>query len=102
MSTINASLIASGQAKQTPPRVGRPLGARTVKETVDVEISRCPACDSTDRSEYFNLTTQEYAGERNGNRYTSIERRPCRCLTCGQNRIDITYPYDPAKWVGES
>lgn len=57
-----------------------------------VEESRCPKCDSTEREDYEAKIEQEHAGEdANGKPYTHIIKRRTRCTTCGQTRVDRTF-----------
>lgn len=72
---------------------GRPPGAKNKKgPTVVVEKTRCPKCQSTDRSEYMGtpnvqlLTTAVL--DREGKPYNKVTRRRCKCLNCGQIRFD--------------
>jgi len=59
---------------------------------VQVELSRCKACGSTERGGYYNVIEQQYAGvDMAGKAYTHIVRRYCPCAKCGQVRIDRTY-----------
>ena len=84
------------KTKKTRPR-GRPRGTKNLQAVViTVQPSRCPRCGSTRRSEYWGKTVQEYAGiDPEGRPYTHIIRRRCRCLDCGQVRIDKTYENRP-------
>lgn len=57
-----------------------------------VEESRCPKCDSTEREDYHNSTEQEFGGtDPKGKPYTHIVRRRTKCVACGQERIDRSY-----------
>lgn len=70
------------------PKIGRPEGGgvaaptRTVS-TATVQPSVClnPSCKSERRSKYFGIITQKYLGQ-------SIIRKRCKCLDCGQIRVD--------------
>lgn len=78
--------------------MARPKGSRNLdRDYVDVELSRCVKCGSTDRDEYTNTTTQNYPGIRDGRPYTSIVRRNTKCKTCGQARVDRVYEYVPTE-----
>lgn len=75
-----------------PRPAGRPAGSKTTKNTADAFPSRCPACDSTERTPYTNTLEQPYAGiDAAGNPYTHIIRRNTRCEACGAPRIDRTF-----------
>ena len=70
---------------------GRPKGSPNVQAVVDVELSRCPTCGSTRRSEYLDRQVQQHSGVRSdGTHYNRIVRRRTRCLDCAQMRIDRT------------
>jgi len=99
---------------------GRPKGSKNAVDVVVVERSHCPKCGSARRSEYWGRTAQKCSGLRadatlrpcsakpatqgeaessgasslrstSGTPYTAIVRRRCRCLDCGQVRIDKEY-----------
>ena len=71
---------------------GRPKGSKNATDVVVVERSHCPKCGSSHRSEYWGKLVQRCAGLRaDGTPYTAIVRRRCRCLDCGQVRIDKEY-----------
>ncbi|MGB3087843.1 MAG: hypothetical protein WBC53_09000 [Phycisphaerae bacterium] len=71
---------------------GRPKGSKNATDVVVVERSHCPKCGSGRRSEYWGKVVNRYAGLRaDGTPYTAIIRRRCRCLDCGQVRIDKEY-----------
>ena len=54
--------------------------------------SHCPKCGSARPSEYWGRMVQKCPGLRaDGTPYTEIVRRRCRCLHCGQLRIDKEY-----------
>lgn len=81
--------IASNPPK---PPLGRPAGAPNIKTEVDVEPSRCKKCGSTERTAYFGVPeVQEFDGLHEGEPYTHIVRRRCRCKRCEQVRIDRHY-----------
>jgi len=59
---------------------------------LDVKQSYYPKCGSGRRSEYWGKVVNRCAGLRaDGTPYTAIIRRRCRCLDCGQVRIDKEY-----------
>ena len=73
-------------------RLGRPKGSKNAVDVVVVERSHCPKCGSARRSEYWGRLAQKCPGLRaDGTPYTAIIRRRCRCLDCGQVRIDKEY-----------
>ena len=76
-------------------KVGRPAGRKSDMAPPVVEVqpaSRCPKCGSPDRSEYWGKHIQSCAGVlADGRAYGRIVRRRCRCLACGQIRIDKDY-----------
>jgi len=78
---------------------GRPQGSQQQDAAVaTIEPSRCvnPQCLSTRRSDYWGKTVQEYAGLTPGGMpYTHIVRRRCKCLDCGQVRVDKTFENEP-------
>jgi hypothetical protein len=54
--------------------------------------SRCPKCGSEGRTQYWSKIVQTSAGILpDGRPYGRIVRRRCRCLDCGQVRIDRQY-----------
>ena len=78
----------------TKPRRGRPPGQTMAPApaVVTVPTSRCPKCDSTERTPYFGCTEQEHDGvDEKGRPFTHIVRRRTRCLNCGQARIDRSH-----------
>jgi len=71
---------------------GRPKRSKTAVDVVVVERSHCPKSGSARRSEYWGRMVQKCPGLRaDGTPYTAIIRRRCRCLDCGQVRIDKEY-----------
>ena len=71
---------------------GRPKGSKNATDVVVVERSHCPKCGSSRRSEYWGRLVFNRPGLRaDGTPYTAIIRRRCRCLDCGQVRIDKEY-----------
>jgi hypothetical protein len=78
--------------KQTGP--GRPVGAKTAdRDVVDVEVSRCKRCGSTDRAKYSSKIEVVGNGMHDGKPYTSVTVRHTQCLNpdCGQHRVDRFY-----------
>jgi hypothetical protein len=61
-------------------------------DVVVVEQSHCSTRGSARRSEYWGSMVHKYPGLRpDGTPYSSTIRRRCRCLDCGQVRIDKEY-----------
>jgi hypothetical protein len=71
---------------------GRPPGAKNIKEYADVVPSRCKKCGSSRRSPYHNARYDDHTGE--GLPFVGIHYRPCKCLDCGQARIDKEPVYE--------
>jgi len=70
--------------------------------------SRCPNCGSARRGDYYGRRVERSIGQApDGHTYWFIVRRRCRCLDCGQVRIDKQYrnPICPSdlvpKTIGE-
>lgn len=74
---------------------GRPKGAKTMDaEVVEVEQTKCPSCGSTQRSPFFGTPNHiDASGEHDGLLYSSVTFRRCKCLKCGQVRIEKTFNY---------
>jgi len=74
---------------------GRPPGTPSEMSPPVADLqarSRCPKCGSDRRTQYWSKQIQEFAGILpDGRRYGRIVRRRCRCLDCGQVRIDRQY-----------
>jgi len=71
---------------------GRPKTSNNATDVVVVERSHCPKCGSSHRSEYWGKVVNKCTGLRaDGTPYTQIVHRRCRCLDCGQVRIDKEY-----------
>jgi len=73
---------------------GRPRGSRSVSrgELPVVTLqppSRCPVCQGSRRGRYYSRRVQIAAGHaEDGQPYGRIVSWRCRCLDCGQVRID--------------
>ena len=74
---------------------GRPAGTPSEMSPPVADLqarSRCPKCGSDRRTQYWSKLIQAFAGTLpGGRRYRRIVRRRCRCLDCGQVRIDREY-----------
>ena len=73
-------------------RRGRPPGAKTIKDIVEVEPSRCKKCGSSNRTDYQNVYFRDFPGLE----FSRIYYRSCKCLDCGQARRDLERVYPPA------
>ena len=73
---------------------GRPPGAKNIKEYAEVVPSRCPKCGSSQRSAYHNARYEDHSGQ--GLPFVGIHYRPCKCVDCGQARIDKEPVYECA------
>lgn len=80
-------------AKPNPAaRAARP-DPREETPIVTGELTACPACGSTDRTEYKDTRTPlEHAGVTpSGRPYTHVRWKRTCCKGCGQFRIDKTF-----------
>ncbi|MEM8738645.1 MAG: hypothetical protein AAGG38_09235 [Planctomycetota bacterium] len=86
------------KVKPTPKKAGRPRGRRAAPAPiVEAELSRCPACGSTQRDRYLSHRESAFGGTRpDGTPYTHVVWRRCKCSACGQVRTDKTYEHRPA------
>lgn len=72
---------------------GKPQPRRT--PTVEISGSRCPQCNSTERTPYYATVRRPISGvDALGRRYTAIIWRRTKCVSCGQFRCDKTYECD--------
>lgn len=80
-------------ATKTKKGRGRPKGSKTEDlPIVDVSVSLCSKCKSTERTRYYSIKTMEYSGTTlQGNPYNFISWKRTTCKKCGQNRIDKFY-----------
>lgn len=75
-------------------RKGRPVGAATTSVVNHVDTSTCPACGSSARTGYNGCSRVDTGGELpDGRTYIAVWFRPCKCLECGQNRVDKSYDF---------
>ena len=76
-----------------PAGPGRPVGSRNEPDppVCVVEPSRCLKCGSMTRSDYWGKVVRECTGMHNGRPYSRVVWRRCRCLACGQTRVDKEY-----------
>lgn len=71
---------------------GRPEGSKTTREIGTVELSRCPKCNSTERTPYRNKRESECGGKTlDGKPFTHVVWQSTTCAKCGQHRTDKTY-----------
>jgi hypothetical protein len=75
------------------PKGGRPKGSKTQQlPIVDVVLSQCSKCQSTERTGYSNVKTRASSGTApDGHPYNFVSRKRTRCRNCGQRRIDVYY-----------
>ena len=70
-------------------RTGRPKGsANREYARNDVEISGCPVCSCTDRTEYEKPHAIESVDDRDDGLKDFVVLRRCQCLHCGTHRVD--------------
>ena len=78
----------------TGKKTGRPAGSKTRdRVVVDVRVSQCPKCHSTERTPYPDTPTR-LDGEGTtpeGRPYTAVILRRTTCTNCGQHRVDRSY-----------
>lgn len=62
-------------------------------DIVEVSLSRCQKCGSTDRTPYNRTTTieRQIAGEHDGQPFSHVVWRRTSCRNCGQARQDKTF-----------
>jgi hypothetical protein len=90
--------VAKAKTKQQRPSNnanGRPKNSpnRDVLNAAG-ELTRCPKCQSTQRTPYTKREVQEFGGvSQEGRPYTHIVRRWTSCASCGQHRIDRVYEH---------
>jgi len=79
-------------AKKTAKK-GRPSGTKNHDcDRVEVVVSRCMKCDSTERAPYHGTKELKYSGATpDGREYNRVFWRKTVCLVCGQHRIDKSY-----------
>lgn len=77
----------NGEAPRPP---GRPAGSGHRDYRVcNVELSACPDCGCTERTPYEQTQQIESSGPaEHGNLREVVVLRRCRCLHCGQYRVD--------------
>jgi len=80
-------------AKKKPRKATTKDKAATAKtETLEVPVSRCPMCQSTERTAYHTTRELEYTGiNANHQPYTHVVWRRTSCASCGQVRIDKSF-----------
>lgn len=69
---------------------------RDHRDVVQVIPSTCRRCGSTRRTGYTSTTRKDISGKtRDGQPFTSVVWRSCRCLDCDQARVDRTFENAP-------
>ena len=67
------------------------------------ELGRCIACQSTNLRVRHKIKDQQHIGRTpDGEPYTRIVRRRCKCDDCGQHQMKISREYHPSEWPGEN
>ncbi|HUS46145.1 MAG TPA: hypothetical protein VM219_08980 [Phycisphaerae bacterium] len=76
-------------------KVKRPRGAKTkILPVVEVSRSRCPKCESTERTRVLGRPPREWAYngvDPGGKPFTHVVWRHCVCVACGQRFVEKTY-----------
>jgi len=93
MSVIRPRKSLSGPAGPSARKRGRPQGSLgTPSETLRVVSyfakTACPGCKGSRRSKYYGRRDLPASGDVDGRPYRRVVLRRCRCLACGQVRID--------------
>jgi hypothetical protein len=73
---------------------GRPKGSTACADLPTVTVqpaSQCPKCGSPRRGKYYAYRVSNIPGTIDGQPFWRIVWRRCRCLECGQVRIDREY-----------
>lgn len=83
--------MTTDKPKPTKPR-GRPAGAANITATADVSPSRCPKCQSSNRTPYRKTWEKRFGA---GTTPAGIIYRRTSCADCGQQRIDREPIFDP-------
>ena len=95
--------------KASKKRAGRPKGSTTKVKHVDspvqeVEQSRCPSCQSTERTRYTHLRPphkipegMEMTHPTTKKPFTVVCWWRTQCKSCGKNRVDKGYLYKPTR-----
>ena len=74
------------------PKTKTPAPAAEPRVVVDAEPRACPKCGSARRSGYAHVRGFDYPGVLpSGRKYNRVVWRNCRCLDCGQVRVDRSH-----------
>lgn len=80
--------VAKTTSAPAKPAAAKSRGPN-VTEVVDVKVSHCRKCHSTERTAYTNTVEREISGVTSDQRpYTHILWRSTKCAACGQARKD--------------
>jgi hypothetical protein len=93
MPAIRPRQSPPGPAGPSARKRGRPKGSLgTPSEDLPVVSyfakTACPTCKGLRRSKYYGRRDLPAAGDVDGRPYRRVVLRRCRCLACGQVRID--------------
>jgi len=83
--------MADPRPTEPKKKRGHPRGPNQVLPVVIRSLTSCPKCGSTERTEYSNTRSLPSCGVRDGKPYNLVVWRYCRCLGCGQARVDKTF-----------
>lgn len=87
--TADPPATAPKPKKKRTTRKKTETQAKQPTPSADVTLSRCPGCDSTDRTHYSSTIERRIDGEHDGKPFTHVLWKRCRCRSCGQSRVDI-------------
>lgn len=85
---------------KTTPKLGRPKGAKNIRNFATVTNSRCRNCGSTERTDYENtryidrLETGTQFNDGTG-LVVGIRHRTCACKVCKVQRVERDFFYAP-------
>jgi len=84
-----SNVLISPRKDHMATKTKKPAAPRIVN---DVLPSTCAICGSQDRSEYENTRRRDGDGicHQTGRTFVAVIWRDCRCLNCGQRRVDRT------------
>lgn len=90
---------AKGNKTKRSRPAHRPKGSKNIKrDEVEVHLSRCKKCGSTDREAYVDrpIRLDACGVEPVTNKpYSAVVWRRTRCNNCGQHRTDKSYEFIP-------
>ncbi len=71
---------------------GRPKGSKTTRVVVEIYAAYCPKCGSSDRTAYTHSRSKQISGALlDGRPYSNVIWQRCKCLKCGQTRVEKTF-----------